>query len=116
MENRSKIIVHPLIPLAVLKQRVLAAAITSFHYCAPTYTACGIETLAYSLPWHPQECIVHPLIPLAVLKLFSCSYSVFYSNCAPTYTACDIETTKIFLSHVFMNDMELCTHLYRLRY
>ena len=40
----------------------------SMYYCAPTYTACGIET----------------------------SFSMFLSidlNCAPTYTACGIETT-----------------------
>ena len=60
---------HPLIPLAVLKQ-VRISTLACLPNCAPTYTACGIETSVIELS---KDKALH---------------------CAPTYTACGIETTS----------------------
>ena len=114
---------HPLIPLAVLKLIIYPLKSAIQFYCAPTYTACGIETLSLLLSlsrslvcncaptytacgietsqlcladrWYSE--IVHPLIPLAVLKLtlHFLHLKEYTPYCAPTYTACGIETRSV---------------------
>ena len=43
-------------------------SIKSSENCTPTYTACGIETKKYIINQFTINFIVHPLIPLEVLK------------------------------------------------
>ena len=69
-------IVHPLIPLAVLKPNSkMNEMISDIWYCAPTYTACGIETSLRS------------------------KQQTYWQHCAPTYTACGIESKQKALIH-----------------
>ena len=90
----SSLIVHSLIPLAVLKPAWHVLTLEEEHDCAQLDTACGIET-----PGVPQGSpllrIVHSLIPLAVLKPDGRlnRHSDYY--CAQLDTACGIETVIV---------------------
>ena len=119
----------------------LSLKILSHRNCAPTYTACGIETLSSQSPCLPLSWLCTHLYRLrywnsSMLKngggrsLENCAptytacgietlhwyqRSWSFHHCAPTYTACGIET-NLDSSAGRCIVRALCTHLYRLRY